>query len=559
MLLGALLPGMLLGCGGGASVVPPPTEPPVITAVTPTGAVGAAGTEVTFSAIATGSPTAWEWDFGVGAFPLTSTEASPTVVLLTRGEYQCRVTAITGEVRSAPFTFSIEVSPSTGPRVLEVTPPITGGFVGKMVTLAADATNDPTGWTWNFGDAATPSISHEANPTVKLLTEGIHQCTVIASNADGPSPPKPFEVRVSINPDWQTHVIAPIDDPYFMPGAPSVIVIDGKAMVAVTDFISQEIYFTAANVPNPRRSADKNSYSLARSVVGSPKLVDVAGRPAIYAALPSIDLGLPHDYGTTAAFAAQANPGSAADWTWSIVDAEMRPADSGVFNGRLVIGGEENDRPGWGFRLAIATTDIPAVPQDWMIVEHRFIPGKGMLQIGDRFCMAPHGNFISSATPADPESWDFHQISEPGQYYADYASALRLVNGKPLIVLEFGGRDGWEHRIAIGEIPVPKSWQDWKVSRVPEEVGQWADWDCVVSEGRPLVVYQRWYETEYRLRRSWVAEPSSLVDWQRDVLFTDGAREIAIAAVDGYPAFFAHSGLRNGRTELVITTTEAQW
>lgn len=87
---------------------------PVITAVSPIGTIGCPGSNVTFSATVSGSPTSWSWNFGGGATPNTSTDANPLVTLGAAGTYNGTVTATNGFGTSSPFNFSFTVSAAGG-------------------------------------------------------------------------------------------------------------------------------------------------------------------------------------------------------------------------------------------------------------------------------------------------------------------------------------------------------------------------------------------------------------------------------------------------------------
>jgi PKD repeat protein len=107
----ACLLGLSAACssGGGSSVAPPGTAPPVINTVTPlTGQTGAA---VTFSTTHSGSAiTDWEWQFGGGVVPNLSHNASPAVTLGDPGTYHCKVVG-TNAWFETTLTFDLVVTP----------------------------------------------------------------------------------------------------------------------------------------------------------------------------------------------------------------------------------------------------------------------------------------------------------------------------------------------------------------------------------------------------------------------------------------------------------------
>jgi PKD repeat protein len=82
-------------------------NPPAINSVSPLS--GGANDNVTFTADVTNTVADWSWDFGGGATPNTSTDASPAVMLAGKGDYSASVTA-TNPFGSNTFNFTVSVS-----------------------------------------------------------------------------------------------------------------------------------------------------------------------------------------------------------------------------------------------------------------------------------------------------------------------------------------------------------------------------------------------------------------------------------------------------------------
>lgn len=86
--------------------------PPQVLSVNPGGGVlGRGGDVVSFSAVASNSPTGWSWNFGGGTSPNTALVPAPTVQLATRGDYIGGVTASNAFGTSPNFPFSYTVLP----------------------------------------------------------------------------------------------------------------------------------------------------------------------------------------------------------------------------------------------------------------------------------------------------------------------------------------------------------------------------------------------------------------------------------------------------------------
>ncbi len=99
-------------------IVNEPDVPPSILSVSPTS--GLEGSSTTFSAVVNGSvPFTYSWNFGGGASPNTSADASPTVTLGSAGEYLASLTVM-NSAGSDTFDFALTVEPAGGPKTWDV-------------------------------------------------------------------------------------------------------------------------------------------------------------------------------------------------------------------------------------------------------------------------------------------------------------------------------------------------------------------------------------------------------------------------------------------------------
>jgi PKD repeat protein len=80
---------------------------PVVNSVSPL--TGGAREELTMTADVTGTVTNWAWDFGGGATPNTSTDASPVITLKGKGDYNASVT-VSNPFGNNTFNFVISVT-----------------------------------------------------------------------------------------------------------------------------------------------------------------------------------------------------------------------------------------------------------------------------------------------------------------------------------------------------------------------------------------------------------------------------------------------------------------
>jgi len=218
------------------SAAPPP--PVRILSVNPLG--GVTGTEVTFSAVISGEPPfEYEWNFGGGATPNESTEASPTVTLGAVDTYDAQLSvenADGGAVKH--FTLTVTAEPGEPPEIISVSP--TEGDSGTEVTFSAEVTGDgPFTYYWDFGGGASPNqssgVSDQPSATVTLSRGGTLQeptvtypASLTVTNPFGMTThdfnlnisawwhliPKPYEeVRVnSVTPDGKPALMVSIND-----------------------------------------------------------------------------------------------------------------------------------------------------------------------------------------------------------------------------------------------------------------------------------------------------------------------------------------------------------
>jgi len=174
-------------------------QKPVVSSVSPSGcptpAAGTDGTGLTFSAVASNSPTGWNWNFGGGASPNTATDAEPFVVLGAPGSYNGTVTASNGAGTSTVFPFCYVVTAAL-PQILTIRDscPIPSGAAGATgVLVRATATGNPTSFVWEFNGGATITAGGTtANVTVTLGAAGAYSGIVTCTNAVGDSAPFSF-------------------------------------------------------------------------------------------------------------------------------------------------------------------------------------------------------------------------------------------------------------------------------------------------------------------------------------------------------------------------------
>ncbi|MDQ3073745.1 MAG: PKD domain-containing protein, partial [Bacteroidota bacterium] len=136
---------------------------------------------ISFTNQSTGSPVAYQWDFGNGN---TSTNASPGVVYTTEGTFNVRliVTDGSGNKDTALKTGYITVykKPAAGFETNKTTgcTPLTVQFTDTSVTGSIPVST----WQWDFGDG---SLSSQQNPSHTYASAGNFSVTLIVTDAQG--------------------------------------------------------------------------------------------------------------------------------------------------------------------------------------------------------------------------------------------------------------------------------------------------------------------------------------------------------------------------------------
>ncbi|MFA4859379.1 PKD domain-containing protein [Methanoregula sp.] len=135
---------------------------------------------IKFTDKTTSSPTSWAWDFGDAA---TSADQNPSHVYQLKGVYTVTLTAKNDNGRDTETKQSY-INIGMGP-VADFIPtfaPSEQYNVPMKVNFIDQSVNNPTSWSWNFGDGQT---STEQNPSHSYTSEGIYTVTLTVKNSFG--------------------------------------------------------------------------------------------------------------------------------------------------------------------------------------------------------------------------------------------------------------------------------------------------------------------------------------------------------------------------------------
>jgi uncharacterized protein (TIGR02145 family) len=134
---------------------------------------------VQFTDVSTNIPTSWSWDFGDGSS--ASIEQNPSHIYTVAGTYTVTFTATNDNgTDDEEKTDYITVNP---PPVAAFSADETIITVDGIVDFTDASTNDPTSWSWDFGDGSSASI--EQSPSHIYTVAGTYTVTLTATNAYG--------------------------------------------------------------------------------------------------------------------------------------------------------------------------------------------------------------------------------------------------------------------------------------------------------------------------------------------------------------------------------------
>ncbi len=133
---------------------------------------------VGFTDLSTGTPTAWNWSFGDGAFSIVQ---NPVHAYTNTGMFTVSLTAMNAS-GSNTLTRTNYITVTIPPPVANFTANVTEGLSPRTIKFTDTSTGSPTAWNWSFDDGALSVVQH---PVHMYVQPGNHTVTLTASNAGG--------------------------------------------------------------------------------------------------------------------------------------------------------------------------------------------------------------------------------------------------------------------------------------------------------------------------------------------------------------------------------------
>jgi len=149
------------------------------------------GVAVNFTDLSSNNPTQWNWDFGNGE---SSAIQNPSYIYSSPGLYTVSLTTANDCGVSSSYSTVIEITGAVPAANFVSNEP---KCLGDSVSFWDLSLNNPTAWSWNFGDGVGSSTLQ--NPTYIYSSPGTYQVSLTAYNNVGASTPatKPVHINSS--------------------------------------------------------------------------------------------------------------------------------------------------------------------------------------------------------------------------------------------------------------------------------------------------------------------------------------------------------------------------
>ena len=140
---------------------------------------GYAPQTIKFTDKSTGSLTSWKWGFGDGTY---STQKNPSHTYSKAGKYTVSLTVKNAAGSNKVTKSSFIVVNALKPPVPAFSVSPLNGKASLTVTFTDKSTNNPTSWSWDFGDKSTSTVK---NPIHKYTKAGKFTVKLTVKNSKG--------------------------------------------------------------------------------------------------------------------------------------------------------------------------------------------------------------------------------------------------------------------------------------------------------------------------------------------------------------------------------------
>jgi C1A family cysteine protease/chitodextrinase len=140
---------------------------------------GYAPLTVRFTDKSTGTPTSWKWSFGDGTY---STDKNPMHTFSKTGKYAVRLTVTNAAGNNNVSKSGYIVVNTLKPPIPAFTVSPISGKAPLTVRFTDKSTNNPTSWSWDFGDKTTSTVK---NPVHKYSKAGKFSVKLTVKNSKG--------------------------------------------------------------------------------------------------------------------------------------------------------------------------------------------------------------------------------------------------------------------------------------------------------------------------------------------------------------------------------------
>lgn len=532
-----------------------------IVGVTPGG--GSIGQTVTMQPQTWGGATYFNWDFGGGATPNTSTEQMPEIVLGAEGTYQA--TLIAGNAMGEDtYNFTLSVGPTLSP-IASIGADTTNGYAPLTVNFNSSSSYDPDGqvvlyeWDWNedgvWDEQTTlPYSSHTFNDPghyyvwvrvtdnsgdtskidlqIVVSLEGVPYARLSANPISGPAP---LDVSFKVSDSYDNEGSIVLYELDFEDDGTYDYSQSGNSNVSHTYTVDGRHTCRLRVTDNDNKTAEETEdvivglgdmppgwvgYSLTSfPSLNSPEanLTTIAGRPA------ALINNWSSPWGLRFAYANVAEPGTAADWQVSDMPASL--------NGQ--------------FHDIIDNASAPVVAAYYdQSTPHKLLYAR-----------------------YDGANWVSHTVDDIAGGAGQYCQ-LAMVGGKPAIAyLRY--YSGVQHlaysRATVNE---PTATADWIRSEVSTSSEPAKVYGLLESGGVPVVAFGRRNGSDIDLGIAYATDgtPDSSSDWTNYAALTDFSQSNAeLFLINSLPAIVFNNELpspndsRIARANIAVPTLPTDW